>query len=296
MSVWVGAVTRGHNGASCLLKDGELVFYLEEERLARRKYDGGPMAGLLKMKEYTDKLDALVVAHTDSLEKAGKIDWARDDYITALARKIGLIDRYQQAHPHPEVHDVGMIHHEMHAACAFYNSGFETAACLIVDGAGTFIPLGDDTIGWELETIFQASYPGKFLTKYKHIGVRGPATTYEKIQVPHAHRGRSEEDGLHDVIFSDHPGITKTYEAMTDYCGFSFIEAGKAMGLAPYGKPNANIPPIFLGEEGRKLSNRNLVVPNYPNGAHIDSGLYPYLNSYSLEVKQDVAYAVQEET
>ena len=296
MSVWVGAVTRGHNGASCLLKDGELVFYLEEERLARRKYDGGPMAGLLKMKEYTDKLDALVVAHTDSLEKAGKIDWSRDDYITALARKIGLIDRYQMATPHPEVHDVGMIHHEMHAACAFYNSGFETAACLIVDGAGTFIPLGDDTIGWELESIFQASYPGKFITKYKHIGVRGPATTFEKIQVPHAHRGRSEEDGLHDVIFSDHPGITKTYEAMTDYCGFSFIEAGKAMGLAPYGKPNANIPPIFLGEEGRKLSNRNVVVPNYPNGAHIDSVLYPYLNTDSLEVKQDVAYAVQEET
>ena len=42
MSVWIGAVTRGHNGAACLLKDGELVFYLEEERISRKKYDGGP--------------------------------------------------------------------------------------------------------------------------------------------------------------------------------------------------------------------------------------------------------------
>ena len=296
MSVWIGAVTRGHNGAACLLKDGELVFYLEEERLSRKKYDGGPMAGLLKMKEYTDKLDCLVVAHTDSLERAGKVDFAGDDYITALARKIGLIEKQGPSRPHPQVIDVGMIHHEMHASCAFYNSGFESAACLIVDGAGTFVPLGEDSIGWELETIFQASYPSNIVTKYKHIGVRGPVTTFEKIQVPHAHRGRGEDEGLHDVIFTDHPGITKTYEAMTDYLGFSFIEAGKAMGLAPYGKPNPEIPPIFMGPEGRRFSNRNLFVPNYPNGAYVDKTIFPYLDTDSLEVQKDFAYAVQEAT
>lgn len=294
MAQWIAGITRGHNGATVLLKDGEVVFYLEEERLSRKKYDGGPLAGLLKVKEYTDKIDYLVVAHTQPLDSAGKIDFTGDDMFTGFARKLGLIDQKCNSREHPQVVDLGLIHHELHAACAFYNSGFEEAACVIVDGAGTFVPLGDNNIGWELETIFHASYPNDFKTKYKHIGVRGPQTTFEKIQVPHSFRGK--EGDLHDVVFSDRPGITKCYEAMTNYCGFSFIEAGKAMGLAPYGKPNPNIPFVFHGEEGKFLSNRNLFVPNYPNGAHIDRVGFPYLNTDNLEVKKDLAYAVQKAT
>ena len=30
MAQWIAGITRGHNGATCLLKDGEVVFYLEE--------------------------------------------------------------------------------------------------------------------------------------------------------------------------------------------------------------------------------------------------------------------------
>ena len=292
MTQWIAGITRGHNGATCLLKDGEIVFYVEEERLSRKKYDGGPLAGMLKIKEYTDKIDFLVVAHTQSLDTAGKIDFIGDDIYTGWARKLGLIDQHFNGQHHPQVVDLGMIHHELHAACAFYNSGFETAACLIVDGAGTFIPLGDGgEIGWELETIFAASYPANFSTKYKHIGVRGPKPAHIKYNTPHDFRGKPED--LHDVLFTDHAGITKCYEAMTDYCGFSFIEAGKAMGLAPYGKKNDSIPSIFLGEEGRHLSNRNLFTPNYPNGAHMDKVAFPAIDDATLELKMDVAYAVQ---
>lgn len=295
MAQWIAGITRGHNGATCLLKDGEVVFYLEEERLSRKKYDGGPFAGMLKIKEYTDHLDYLVVAHTQPLSAAGKIDFTGDDMYTGLARKMGLIDQHFHGAEHPQVVDLGLIHHELHAACTFYNSGFEEAAVLIVDGAGTFVQLGDSgEIGWELETIFSAAYPAEFSTKYKHIGVRGPNVTFEKVQVPHSHRGRDQD--LHDVLFSDHPGITKCYEAMTNYCGFNFIEAGKAMGLAPYGKPNAMIPPIFLGPEGRYLSNRNLFTPNYPNGAYIDRVAFPALDTDGIEMKKDIAYAVQEAT
>jgi carbamoyltransferase len=210
---------------------------------------------------------------------------------TGWARKLGLIQNSNEE-KHPQVIDLGHLHHELHAACAFYNSGFETAACLIVDGAGTFIPLGDSgNTGFELETIFSASYPSNFSTKFKHIGVRGPQVMFEKLQVPHANRGKPED--IHDVIFSDHCGITKCYEAMTEFCGFSFIEAGKAMGLAPYGKENKDIPQIFLGAEARHLSNRNLFTPNYPNGAYIDKVLFPALMNDSLETRMDLAYAVQ---
>ena len=37
--VWIAGIARGHNAGVCLLKDGEIVFAIEEERLTRQKYD-----------------------------------------------------------------------------------------------------------------------------------------------------------------------------------------------------------------------------------------------------------------
>ena len=40
MTQWIAGITRGHNAGLCLLRDGEVVVNLEEERLSREKYDG----------------------------------------------------------------------------------------------------------------------------------------------------------------------------------------------------------------------------------------------------------------
>src|SRR5210317_1433541 len=94
MSEWIAAITRGHNGGVCLLKDGEIVFAIEEERLSRQKYDGGPFASMVKILEYTDKIDYLVIAHTQPLSQtAGRVDFTGDDVYTGLARKLGLISQ-----------------------------------------------------------------------------------------------------------------------------------------------------------------------------------------------------------
>ena len=47
--VWIAGIARGHNAGVCLLKDGEIVFSIEEERLTRIKYDGAPLASILKI-------------------------------------------------------------------------------------------------------------------------------------------------------------------------------------------------------------------------------------------------------
>jgi len=54
-STWIAAIARGHNAGVALLKDGEVVFSIEEERLSRHKYDGGPFASMIKILDYTDK-------------------------------------------------------------------------------------------------------------------------------------------------------------------------------------------------------------------------------------------------
>ena len=93
---YIAAVARGHNAGVCLLKDGKIVFSIEEERLSRRKYDGGPYASMFEILKYTDKIDYLVIAHTQSLKdpSTGRVDYSGDDVYTGIARKLGLIDPY----------------------------------------------------------------------------------------------------------------------------------------------------------------------------------------------------------
>jgi carbamoyltransferase len=307
MAQWIAAIARGHNSGVCLLKDGEIVFAIEEERLSRHKYDGGPYASMLKILDYTDKLDYLFIAHTQPLkETAGTVDFTGDDVYTGLARKLGLISRTEDPYNHPQVIDLAHMHHKLHAACAFYRSGFDNAVALIVDGAGTFIPMqmGETTeMTWELESIFTCRYPANFKTVYKHQGGRGPWPAAHIKNMPSDNFGETGE--THELIIDDTAGITKAYEAVTQYCGWSPIEAGKTMGLFPYGEKNDNVPAIYSDGNGGmwRTTDRNLVIPTYPNGAVINEGRYEYLLTPTdiqdkdeltyLQNRRDMAYAVQ---
>lgn len=316
MAKWIAAVTRGHNGGVCLLKDGEIVFAVEEERLSRHKYDGGPLASMVKILEYTDKLDYLVIAHTQPLqETAGRIDFTGDDMYTGLARKLGLIDNDPKTdiYNHPQVVDLAHVHHKLHAACAFYRSGFESAAAVIVDGAGTFIPAeieqGKQEMLYELETIFDCDYPFDIKTLWKHLGGNGPHRSSYTKEMPSE---RFDEYGTHECVIDDGAGITKVYEAVTNYCGFQAIEAGKTMGLSPYGKPNDKIPPLYVEAGGDwTVANRHLVIPTYPNSSVINEGFFNFLATpqeyydeetggykdvTQLENRRDLAYALQKES
>ena len=307
MSQWIAAIARGHNSGLCLLKDGEIVLSIEEERLSRNKYDGGPYACMTRILDFTDKLDYLVIAHTQPLSEAGHCDFSGDPIYVALARKLGLIDRHQSPHEHPQVIDLSSTHHKLHAACAFYRSGFDRAAAVVVDGAGTFIPMninGENEMTWELESMFNCEYPSEFKTVYKHQGGRGP---WGSIRFEEFSSEREGEEGTHEMILDETAGITKAYEAVTQYCGWAPIEAGKTMGLFPYGKPNDDIPDVYTDYNGTaawKTSNRDLIVPTYPNGAVVNQGRFKFLQTdydYEgdktlLENRRDMAYAIQVES
>ncbi len=299
MSQWIAGIARGHNGGVCLLKDGEVVFAIEEERLSRMKYDGGPYASMMKILDYTDKLDYLVISHTQPDDS--RVDFSGDTVYQGLARKMRLIDNAQE-----QVLDLHKWHHKSHAACAFYRSGFESACAVIVDGAGTYIPMnmnGAEETTWELESIFSCNYPDKFKTIYKHQGGRGPWGGV-RLEIDSEREG---EEGTHELVLDDTAGIVKAYEAVTQYCGWSPIEAGKTMGLFPYGKPNDKIPDIYTDGGGGlwKTTDRNLIIPTYPNGALVNAGRYESLATSEEDLKGDVtllqnrrdlAYAVQTES
>jgi carbamoyltransferase len=152
---------------------------------------------------------------------------------------------------------------------------------------------------WETETVFDCSYPANFKTLYKHLGSRESIVGYYNESQSSERFG---EQGAHIEFISGNAGITKVYEAVTEYCGFSSIEAGKTMGLFPYGKPNDNIPKLFAHNQIAPISDRNVIVPRYPNGAIVNAGMYEELAPITdrdvtkSQNRRDLAYACQTET
>jgi carbamoyltransferase len=253
MAYTVLAINPGHNGSAALVVDGELVYYAEEERVSRLKYDGNPFRTMIHALVY-NRIDELVIGGTSP--DLAKLPWTGEDAYTALVRKFN---------PNVKVTNLGNLHHLGHAAAAFYNSGFDTAAAVIVDGAGSVHQeavgnTGVNTAGFETETIYQCQYPHEFNAVYKRYS-DGNAVYYD--------------NGIQE--FDNTVTITKSYEAVSNYLGFGFIEAGKTMGLAPYGERDENIPPFFINGKG----NKNLLIPRYPAGAIVDEDHNPYLRRFS---------------
>jgi len=303
MTVVVG-VARGHNASTTLMIDGEIIFYLEEERLSRRKYDGCPLLGLLKVFEYVDHIDHLLVCHTH--RHGPEMDWTGEDLYQGFVRKLQRRDDTQEEISKTHYTNIDTIHHELHASVGFINSGFDTATCIIADGAGSFLQTeetGDDTL-FEFETIFKAKWSDQKNEKAKNI-VKGL-----DFDVVYKHLGTDSAVGIdyllrdkdtgYDVILSEHPGYTKAYEAITCYCGFNSIDAGKTMGLSPYGKENPDLPPLI--RDG--WISRDVFIPDYPNQSRINDKRYPILEKDKAnhkkkqytQVQKDMAYAIQRDT
>jgi carbamoyltransferase len=280
-------INQGHNGAAAYVVDGELKFYIEEERLSRQKYDGNPFRGMLEAIT-SGGVDVLVIGGTSPQNP--QLTWTGEDVFTGLVRKFN---------PNMRTINVGSQHHLGHAACAFYNSGFETAAAVIVDGAGSFheydLGSGEDgenkekVGGFEVESIFKCGYPDKIEVVYRSYG--GNPDTIKDLKDANV----SMDTGI---------SITKAYEAVSHYLGFGFIEAGKTMGLAPYGKENESIPELFVNNRG----NKNVFIPSYPAGATVDHARFPSLEIKSdptdwhrdaskvTEIAKDLAWKIQQDT
>jgi carbamoyltransferase len=198
-----------HDSAACLLRDGEIVAAVSEERLTRKKGDpdfprravdyclehagigvrdlaavGFYDKPLLKFERILETYLGVVPRGFRSFLMAGPL-WIKDKLY--IDRQIKEALGYTGEILYSE-------HHESHAASAFYPSPFEEAAILTMDGVGE----------WATAS----------------IGI-----------------GRGNEiDILDELHWPDSLGLL--YSAFTYYTGFK-VNSGeyKVMGLAPYGEP-----------------------------------------------------------
>lgn len=276
-------INPGHNGSAALLSNGKVVYYLEEERLSRKKYDGNPFRAMLDIISKWH-IDEIVIGGTTS--KLPELPWTGEDPYTALVRKF---------YPDVKSFNLGDEHHLGHASCAFNNSGFDRAIIIVVDGAGSYKQeVIDEDSGLRAEG---------FETESIWVGDKSDSKGLGLVYKVHGNNiGTKLNNNFLD--FDNAVTLTKAYEAVTHYLGFGFIEAGKTMGLAPYGKFDERMPKLFLGNRASK----DIFIPSYPAGAFIDQNRIDFFRQTRnpaewhtdpellSEVEKNLAWQIQNDT
>ena len=211
------------DAAACLLRDGEVVAAIEEERLSRIKHQAGfparAAAACLEMAGIGIEAVEHVAINRDPRAAAGrKLLYT----LTRLPSPKLVFERLRNARSWAGVEgaleeafpgaDIGarlhhVDHHRAHLASAFDPSPFERALALSVDGFGDFA-----SCAWG-------------------VGDERALTLTGKVHFPHS--------------------LGIFYQAMTQYLGFpAYGDEYKVMGLAAYGSPGA------LEEVGRLVTTR----------------------------------------
>jgi carbamoyltransferase len=195
-----------HDSAACLLRDGELVCAVEEERLSRRKHDNRFPQSALRHCLSEGKIgieDIDVVAfYENPRKKVSRQIWMGMQPQTPAEVRVQLNKRLDPHFVVRQIREIGgydgpidfVDHHESHAASSYFYSGFSDAAIMTFDGVG------------------------EWATTTYGAGNGAKLELFEETHFPHS--------------------LGLLYSAITSYLGFEVNEGEyKVMGLAPYGKP-----------------------------------------------------------
>ena len=206
-----------HDSAACLIKDGEIIAAVQEERFTRKKHDKNFPANAITYCIKEAGIDSSDIHNVIFFEKPFlKFERLLETYLAfaprgfksfSLAMPIWIKDKlFQKSALVTELksilgNDINWQdrllfseHHLSHAASAFYPSPFKSAAILTLDGVGE----------WTTSSIA--------------LGNGNDIQVMKEIHFPHS--------------------LGLLYSAFTSYIGFK-VNSGeyKVMGLAPYGVP-----------------------------------------------------------
>ncbi len=263
-----------HDSSACIVRDGELLFAVAEERISRVKHDAGfPKNAIQACLDFAgvraEQLDEVcfgwqtagpVYRHDLKCYATGKMPLS---YLNGLNSTLHFLSMWhQESGAKKFAQQFGptkakmrfVDHHLAHAISAFAYSGFEDAAVVVMDGRGA----------WEATTIW---------------------------------RGRNGRlDPVLMIPFPDSVGYF--YSEFTEFLGFHRnSDEWKVMGLAPYGKPGVDLSAfIDLKTAPYRIHTKRLAT----NGATPFGGITALLGPARVAESEiddrhkNVAYAVQD--
>jgi carbamoyltransferase len=238
------------DASAAIVKDGEVVFAIAEERLNRKKHFGGfPALAIQACLDYVGAtiydIDHVAIGQDTDANLTKKVQYALSNpsrilnFIKMRQRKEAMRDlrtlivqalnadvsrlRFSEHH---------LEHHIAHIASAFYCSPWEKAAGFSYDGSGDFVStMTARCDGTEIEVL-------------------------DRVYLPHS--------------------LGSFYTMICDFIGYrKYGDEGKVMGLAPYGKDT------YCGQVRRLVSSKN-------GSFRLDLDYFQPLGSHQgMQVKED---------
>ena len=202
------------DSSAAILKDGELIAAIEEERFTRIKHWAGFPEQAIKFCLQQagiglDQVDYIGIGRNPKAKLLNRLQFAISHPkvgVNAISSRLknnqqvsSLENEFSKIYPSIDKNSlkrkiIHVEHHRAHLASAFFASPFEDAALLSIDGSGDFT------------------------TCMFGRGHGNEIQPYDSIDFPHS--------------------IGIFYSAMTQFLGFPhYGDEYKVMGLAPYGKP-----------------------------------------------------------
>jgi carbamoyltransferase len=227
---WVLGLNCSHNGSACLMHGDDIVVAIQEERLL------GLKRAWLSPSGYS-------LAIPYCLETAGITARDLDLVVCCVLHRSSLAFNNVRTNPlldFTNTRTLTVPHHMGHAVGAFGTSGWRDAAVLIVDGSGSHL---DDLSEAERRVITPSSVgPSEVISMYDAEGTTiTPLLKYVGnwlAPVPHL---APEPQGMQPFN-----SLGAMYSSVSWQIFGSPTEAGKVMGLAPYGVPTIPVEEFLV--------------------------------------------------
>jgi len=268
MSYNILGINSSHNGSVCVLRDGKIDFFIEEERFSRNKNEDTPVE-ILKYVASKYKIDEIAIGGLEILfeDNSSKI---YHNYLKLLFKNTPLINLLGS-------------HHLCHAFSSFSSSGFNKALCIVIDGSGSLLYRKEDKklIGVETESIFTFEYPTNVNTIYKSYKTFNP----------------NDDKSTDSKLMNFNITLGKLYESITTKLFGHWVYAGKTMGLSSYGKYDKNIPSLIINQRANPKFLAGKTTTNIKMDLNDVEGTintkYDYL--FKEELKSNICYHLQNE-
>ena len=263
-----------HDSSACLVRDGELVFAVAEERISRAKHDARfPQNAIracldfahIKVEQLNNvcfgwQVPGAAFRHDLKCYASGKMPVTYTNVLNStlhylsMWHQVGGAKRFTQIFGETKARMRFVGHHLAHALSAYAYSGFDEAAVVVMDGRGA----------WEATSIW--------------------------------HGGDGRLEHVLTIPFPDSIGYF--YSEFTEYLGFQCnSDEWKVMGLAPYGKPGVDLR-VFIEPEAApyRVHARKLAVKGEAPFAEIVRLCGPRrIPESEIDNRhKDIAYAVQD--
>lgn len=257
----------GHDRGACIIKDGEVIAAIANERLDRIKHSNSTEIPFQSIDTLLENCNLTI----NDISVIGLSAVAIENNNVYNFYKNAFFSHYKCEHiPFYFVH-----HHEAHAYSCYYSSGFDQALVFVFDGGGDFFNNMQ-----EAETVY---YANKELIetidkRFQDLAIRHMQdkinTNYHFMPEPVRNRQIS---------------LAKKYSQFTHLLGFGFGQEGKTMGLASYGKSLIDFTNLNYDSLNFSLTYKDLIE----EVSILQKVSGKKFNEYILSEKENIASTVQ---